>query len=76
MDVAELQSKSVKELREISEKLPKDATEYMSNLIGSVNEPKKKEKVVKKKEEVARERKRGRRKKRRLKWSPKKSLQN
>ena len=52
MDVAELQSKSVKELREISEKLPKDATEYMSNLIGSVNEPKKKEKVVKKKEEV------------------------
>lgn len=51
IEPAELQSKSTKELSLLAEKLPKDAAEYMRNLIGSLTNTKKKEKVVKKKEE-------------------------
>ena len=47
-----MQSKSLKELSELVEKLPKDVIEYMRNLIGSLTNSKKKEKKeVKKKDE-------------------------
>ena len=49
IEPTELQSKSTKELNELAEKLPKDVAEYMRNLIGSLSNSKKKEKVVKKK---------------------------
>ena len=51
IEPTELQSKSAKELNELAEKLPKDVAEYMRNLIGSLFNSKKKEKVVKKKDD-------------------------